>query len=162
MNSDPQCDREAPDFPGVVALGAFANDLGCVLVGVQVGAARGSLAALTPMGLAAAGWHTAGRAARISLALRWTLQVALAHHRPVTHASDGTPLPARSVHDEGDHVTVQLWVEGATTARETRCHCYRLRYAVGDASLDGPHEVRRHTVSALPASAAPLLLTPDG
>ncbi len=157
MASDNRCDRQSEDFPGVVALGSFAHNLGCRLVGVRMGDERGTLAELTPRGLAAAGWAEADQAERSALALRWTEQVALAHHRAVTRATDGRRFAPPEVSASEEHVEVALWVFHASTNRGSVYRRYRLRYARSDGSLEGPEQIGTHTVSPFREARLPVL-----
>lgn len=160
--AEPSCDLDAADFPGVTALGDFAYDLGCTFRAVRIGVREGSLAEMTPVGLAAAGWSTASASQKQALARAWSEQVALAHVRPVTTANDGRAFPPLSVSEDGDQIVVQVWVAGATTARETRYHHYQLRYAASDGAVEGPTELGRHSVSVSSEAPAPILqLKPD-
>lgn len=145
--AEPSCDREAKDFAGVVSLGDFAHDLGCIPRGVRIGEAEGTLSAMTPPGLSVAGWQTADEAQKHALARAWTTQVALAHSRPVTRASDGRTFPPLAVSTDGDQIVVQLWVAGEATESETRYHHYQLRYAVADGAVEGPTALGSHSVS---------------
>jgi hypothetical protein len=116
---DPQwvCGRAAPDFPDVIALGEFAYDRGCAVIGVVVASRPLDLARGTAAGLARAGWASAPPAERARLALAWTRSVLLAYRPALDAAPEAfgrpdapafAPPSTEALPDGGVRVT--LWV----------------------------------------------------
>jgi len=112
------CGLDVPAFPDVIALGEFAHDRGCAVLGVVVANRPLDVARGTVAGLTRAGWSAAAPAERSRLALAWTRGVLLAWRtvpdaapEPFTRrrAPAFTPPQATPLPDGG--VRVALWVQ---------------------------------------------------
>jgi hypothetical protein len=112
------CGRAVPEFPDAIALGEFAYDRGCAVIGVVVDNRPLELAPGTLAGLARAGWSSASPADRGRLALAWTRGVLLAYRAvpdtaPEPFARTGAPAfapPATTALPDGG-VRIELWVQ---------------------------------------------------
>jgi hypothetical protein len=124
-DADPRwvCGLDVPAFPDVIALGEFAYDRGCAVIGVVVANRPLDIARGTVAGLARAGWSAAAPAERSRLALAWTRGALLAWRNVLDQAPEvfarrstanvGAPAfeppKATSLPDGG--ARVELWVQ---------------------------------------------------
>jgi hypothetical protein len=134
LPTDSGCVRSSSTFPGLVWVGHFANDRGCIGEGVLVGCA------LNPPGFAAramarAGWKQADLATRKRLALAWLREIdglSLVETKP-----DDFPKPfaAATATTRGKSTVVAVWTidpAGMTPVD----HYHHITIAFGD---DGAH-----------------------
>lgn len=110
LPKDGACVRRSETFPGLVRIGIFAMDRGCIPQGVLVGCA------VSPPGFDAAamkkaGWQTANAARRQQLALAWLREIEDTGFQDATDLPGGKHLTAVAVTPTHDGLVIEGWVE---------------------------------------------------
>ncbi len=118
------CVQRAADFPGVILVGSFANDRGCMpdLVILDCKRRDGPLPA--SLILNRAGWGGADADRRETLALRYLRQVATVFDGTIAD----TPDPPKTETNADGQVTVEVWIDRPAGMRAGRV-ADRVRYS---------------------------------
>ena len=117
------CVHRAADFPGVILVGSFADDRGCMPDLVIIDCARHDGPPPASLILNRAGWGRADADRRERLALSYLRQVATVFHGRVAD----TPAPPKTETNADGQVTVEVWIDRPAGFREGRV-ADRLRY----------------------------------
>ena len=110
LPKDHACIQRSETFPGLVRLGTFAMDRGCITEGILVGCA------LSPPGFDAAamqraGWKTANATRRQQLALAWLREIDAVAFQDATDLPGGKHLTPVAVTSTRDGLVLEGWVE---------------------------------------------------
>jgi hypothetical protein len=134
LPADHDCVRASSTFPGLVWVGHFANDRGCIGEGILVGCK------LDPPGYAApamtrAGWAKADLATRQKLALAWLREID--DLDPVSTKPDKFPKPFNppAATTSGKATVVDLWIVDPAGMQPVASY-HHLRYTF---AADGTH-----------------------
>lgn len=134
LPADSSCVRPSSTFPGLVWIGHFANDRGCIGEGVLVGCQ------LSPQGFASkamtrAGWAKADLATRKQLALAWLREIddlSPVETKPEQFPKPFTPPTATM---RGKTTVIDLWTVSPPGMRPVDYY-HHIAFSFGD---DGTH-----------------------
>lgn len=118
-----RCVHRAADFPGVILVGSFANDRGCMPDLVIIDCKRRTGPLPDALILNRAGWAQADADRRETLALRYLDEVATVFHGSIAD----TPEPPKASTNADGQVTVELWIDRPAGMRRGRV-ADRVRY----------------------------------
>ena len=117
------CVHRAAAFPGVILVGSFANDRGCMPGLVILDCVRRDGPLPDALILNRAGWAPANADQREQLALRYLRQVATVFHGTIADSPD----PPKTETNADGQVTVEVWIDRPGGMRAGRV-ADRVRY----------------------------------